>query len=505
MPDEEHSSLSPSGRHRWGSCPASVRLSAPYPDTAGPAALDGTRTHTLLEHLIRHEFIEKQGVVGKMAMWNTTHTDEHGTFTVDADRSLRLNVAMEYVRDFVDEHGGTVLAEERVFPDGLVNRPDMHGTVDIQIVNKRIYPIIDYKDGISPVQAFENPQLEQYAMGVLAKLDPANYPKTFRLVIIQPKLALKGLPVISTWEITPEELLARVPIIIAQAAATEDPNAPFVPGEAQCKYCKAKGICPAIAAKAMEGIGAMFSPVNPTPVPYPTIANGGVVEIVLGTMPSFLAPAAGQTSDLPYNLQTPAPSHGPLYPDGSPVPLPSYITPEVMPAGVPDMAQMMAQRDPHKMSNDQLRQVMEAAPLVNQFLEGVKKEIERKLHSGETVPGFKLVNGNGRREWALSEDEMVKKLTGMGAPKEAIFKKTLVSPAQAEKLMWDKKGEPHSWSDLQKKRMETEYIQKIPGAPVVVSESDPRPAIVKDASSLFSPTVTPSFLQAANPKPSFLK
>lgn len=484
MPDEVHSSLSPSGRHRWGACPGSVRLESAYTeDKAGAAALDGTRTHTLLEALIRWEFIDKQGVCGPLPMWNTTHTDEHGTFTVDAERSKRLNVALEYVRNFVDEHGGVVLAEERVFPDGLVKRADMHGTVDIQIVNKRVYPVIDYKDGISPVQAFENPQLEQYALGVLAKLDPANYPKKFLLVIIQPKLALKGLPIISTWEITPEELLARVPVIIAQAAATEDPDAPLVPGDAQCKYCKAKGVCPAIAKKAMEGLGAMFSPVIPAAIAAP---------------PSFLGvPTLTRVESAPGELAS-------FF--GAPLvdPEQGAIIPEVIPASVPDMAQMMAQRDPHKMDDNQLRQLMEAAPLVNQLLDGVKKEIERRLHSGQAVLGFKLVNGNGRREWALSEDEMVKKLVGMGAPKTALYKQTLISPAQAEKLMWDKKGEPQSWSDLQKKRMETEYIRKIPGAPVVAPESDPRSAIIKDASPLFSPVATPSFLQAAIPKPSFL-
>jgi hypothetical protein len=123
------------------------------------------------------------------------------------------------------------------------------------------------------------------------------------------------------------------------------------------------------------------------------------------------------------------------------------ITPEVMPAGVPDMAHILAARDPNKMDDDQLRQLMEAAPLVNQLLEGVKKEIERRLHSGKKVKGFKLVQGKGSREWALEEEEMVKKFVGMGIPKSAIYTQKMISPAQAEKLVWDKKGEPCSLSD----------------------------------------------------------
>jgi hypothetical protein len=494
MPDEVHSSLSPSGRHRWGACPGSVRLEAAFTeDKGGPAAQDGTRTHTLLEHLVGWEFIALAGVCGPLPMWNTTCEDEFGSFTVDADRSKRLAVAMDYVRDHVAEYGGTVLAEQRVYPDGLVGRADMHGTVDIQCTGKFLYLIADYKDGMNPVIAEGNPQLEQYAIGVLAGLDPDHYPRKFRLVIIQPNLALKGLPVISTWDVTPADLLAAAKVAMAQADATEAPDAPLVPGEAQCKYCKAKGTCPALAKQAMEGIGAMFSPVNLT---------GGIVpaERVLASsftpVPSFLSPPAV------YQPVTEAAEYAEHAAD---VAARQAITPDVMPAHAPDMAQVLAARDPHAMDNDQLRQLMEAAPLVNQLLEGVKKEVERRLHSGQSVPGFKLVNGNGSRAWALPEEEMVKKLVGMQIPKGALYKQTLVSPAQAEKLVWDKKGEPCSLSDRQKKSMEQEYIIKKPGAPVVASESDSRPAIVRDASPLFSPVAVPSFLSAPSTKPSFLQ
>lgn len=472
MPDEIHSSLSPSGRHRWGACPGSVRLESAYPeDKGGAAALDGTRTHALLEHLIKWEFINKEGVCGPLPMWQSTHTDEHGTFTVDSDRAARLNVVMEYIRDHVDEHGGNVIAEQRVFPDGLVGRADMHGTVDVQVTGKFIYLVADLKDGMSPVSAVDNPQLEQYALGVLAGLAEENYPRKFRLAIIQPKLALKGLPVVSTWDITPAELLAMVPVIIAQAAATEAPDAPLVPGEAQCKYCRAKGSCPAIAQQAMQGIGAMFSPVvNPEPH---SGMFGPSPAVPVDPLPAFLAKA---------------------YPDG----MGHLITPEVMPASTPDMAQVLAARDPHQMDNDQLRQLMEAAPLVNQLLDGVKKEIERRLHSGQIVPGYKLVNGNGSRQWALPEEEMVKKLTGMAIPKNALYKQSFLSVAQVEKLVWDKKGEPCQLSDRQKKTMEQEYVIKKPGAPVVAPESDPRQAITKDVSALFAPVITAEMEMNAN-------
>jgi hypothetical protein len=489
-----------------------VRAEAPFPESEGPAAIDGTRTHSLLERAVKFEFVDKQGQCGTLPYWNLKVEDEYGSYTVDADRAGRINVALEHIRGIVEERGGTVIPETRVFPDGLVGRADMHGTVDVQITGKFIYTILDYKDGMNPVSAVNNPQLELYALGVLAGLAPENYPKKFELVIVQPKLKMKGLPIISTHVITTEDLLKLVPVIVAQAAATDDPNAPLVPGEAQCKYCKAKGTCSAIARQAMEGIGAMFNPVNPAPTPAPAAVPSFAV-------PSFLAAPRVDTSaqDAIDYAADKAAGVAPVFDFATPgmvaITGPA-ISPEVMPAGVPDMAHILAARDPNKMDDDQLRQLMEAAPLVNQLLEGVKKEIERRLHSGKTVKGFKLVQGKGSREWALPEEEMVKKFVGMGIPKSAIYTQKMISPAQAEKLVWDKKGEPCSLSDQQKKRMETEYIKKVPGAPVVVPESDSRPAIgPMDASSLFAPVgdaapaappaaPVPSFLAA--PKPSFL-
>lgn len=488
MTVELHSSLSPSGRHRWGACPGSVRAEAPYPDTEGAAAIDGTRTHSLLERLVKFEFVNGQGQCGILPCWDTKIEDEYGTYTVDADRSGRLNVAMEYIRGIVEERGGTVIPEQRVYPDGLVNRADMHGTVDVQITGKFVYTVMDYKDGMNPVSAVNNPQLEIYALGVLAGLAPENHPKKFELVIVQPKLKMKGLPIISTWVITTQDLLALVPTIIAQAAATEDPNAPLVPGTAQCKYCKAKGTCTAIAKQAMEGIGAMFSPVTPA---VPSFAA-----------PSFLAAPVGITQQAIASGET---ERKAFYASlGHDVTQP--IIPEVMPAGVPDMAHILAARDPNKMDDNQLRQLMEAEPLVTQLLKDVKDEIKRRLHSGQKVAGFKLVQGKGSRDWALDEEEMVKKLTVMGMPKSVIYKQEMISPAQAEKAVWDKKGEPCALSENQKKKMETEYIKKIQGAPVVAAESDSRPAIgPPDVSPLFTPVAVPSFLQAApTARPSFL-
>lgn len=438
-----HALLSPSKRHRWGACPGSIREEAKYPESSGGAAAnDGTRTHALLERCIEFEFVNKEGVCGPAPFYGSVITDEFGTYTVDLERANRVNVAMEYIRGRIGDH--PPIPEKRVFPDGLVERAGLDGTVDVQIPGKNIYEIIDYKDGMSPVAAKDNPQLEQYALGVLAGLAPENYPKTVRMTIIQPKLALRGIPAITSHDVPVAELLARVPVIKAEAAATDDPNAPLVPGESQCKYCRAKGACPALAGKVMQEVNLMFQPV----------------------------PSA-----------------------------PEAVTPEVIPAGVLDPAQQAAAQDPTVMSDEQLRQIQEAAPLVNQLLKGVEEEILRRALAGKPVPGFKVVRGRGSRQWALPEEEIAKKLQGMGMPKTAVYKTELVSPAQAEKVTWEKKGEQQKLSDKQIERMQKEYITSTPGKLTIAPESDPRPAVVTDASPMFGDITKQVFEVQAPPSP----
>ena len=152
-----------------------------------------------------------------------------------------------------------------------------------------------------------------------------------------------------------------------------------------------------------------------------------------------------------------------------------------------DIAQQSADKDPATMDDQQIRQIMEAAPLMRQLLEAVEKEALRRLEAGQSVPGLKLVYGRGSRAWALPEDEMADKLVKMGIPKKAIYETKLVSPAKAEKLTWEKAdGSKVGLSERQLKRMEQEYVSKMAGKLTVVPESDSRPAVVKNAAPMFS-------------------
>ena len=416
-----HAQLSPSKRHRWALCPGSVREEAKYPEErSGPAAIDGTHSHTLLEHCIKAGLADPTLMVGVRLM------DDEGEFVIDADRAARVKMAIEYVKSRVTHLNGMaeVVPETRVDPQWFTNRDDLSGTVDIQIISGDVLEIIDYKDGMAEVPAEGNLQLEQYALGKLAECRkgynvPDQYPwHEVRMTIIQPKLALRGGTPITTWTVPVSELLTKISVLVDQARATDNPDAPLIPGDSQCKYCRAKGACSALAGNVMKEVGIMFQPI------------------------------ADQTFEI---------------------------------------AQQSADRDPAVMSDDQIRQVMEAAPLMRQLLEAVEKEALRRLEAGQSIPGLKLVNGRGSRTWALPEEEMAKKLVKMGIPKTAIYETKLVSPAKAEKLVWEKRdGTKVSLTPRQMSRMEQEYVIKMAGKLTVVPESDSRPAVVKNAAPMFS-------------------
>ena len=251
-----HANLSPSKRHRWGVCPGSIREEAKYPDDrSGPAAIDGTHTHTMLEFCLSGPW-EPEELVGQ------TMQDDDGKFLIDDDRAERVRIAVDYVKQRVAEQPGCkVIAEQRVNPNRLIARDDMSGTVDIQIHGTDVLEIVDYKDGMGAVQAEGNAQLELYAVGALADVGEPYPWKRVRMTIIQPKMALRGQPAITSHEVDISEILAIVDRLVIEGAAVDAPDAPLVPGESQCKFCKAKGSCAALASNVMKEIGIMFQPV----------------------------------------------------------------------------------------------------------------------------------------------------------------------------------------------------------------------------------------------------
>lgn len=407
-----HATLSPSSRYRRQGCPGSVRETARC-EAAGQSsasAIDGTHSHTLLEACIKHGTHPKK-YVGMVL------TDHEGMFAVDTERALRVAVAYEYVMLRMAEMPGCfIVAEQKVDPAPLIGRDDMSGTVDVQIHFGTTLEIIDYKDGINPVEAKDNPQLEQYFAGVVAgvyaRTGTVPYEKV-RLTIIQPKMTLKGAAPIIFEEYNARELLDKVvSALILEGAACDDPDAPLIPGEKQCHYCPHKANCLPFQNFVLDKSGIKFE----------------------------------------------------------------------------NMAQQAAEQGSDNTSDDQLRQIIEAAPLLRKMIEAAEQEAERRITSGHPIPGLKMVRGRGSRSWAQDEEETAKKLTRMGVPKKEVYRQVILSPSQAEKLKWTKRdGTEAQLSPAQVERLNKEFVKMSEGRLTVVPESDRRGKIdFGDFAKMFS-------------------
>ncbi len=372
--------------------------------------MDGTHTHTVVESCILNGLRCPTEIIG------SSITDHEGEFKVDKDRAERAKVCIDYIKSRVQHFSGLceVLSESRVDSAPTFGRADMSGTVDVQILTPHLWEIIDSKDGINPVPVEGNEQLEIYMLNALGALDiKFAPPETVRMTIVQPKLALKGLPMIASVEMPTAGLLARVPFYRERAAATDAPDAPLTPGDVQCKYCKAKGNCSALANQSLEKAGITFA-----------------------------------------NLE---------------------------------VAQQSADKNPTEMSDQQVREIMEAAPLLRQMLESVEEEAERRMKGGHTIAGLKLVNGRGSRKWNIDDDAIADKLKRMGVPKDAIFKSSVVSPAQVEKITWQKRdGTKVQLTERQLKTIDREYVAHLGGKLTGALEADSRAAVMTDASKMFS-------------------
>lgn len=410
-----HSKLSPSARHRWGVCAASVREEAKYPSRpSSAAAIDGTHSHTLLEKCIND---------GKTAsdFVGQTLKDHDGEFRVDADRAERVQFALDYVSGCV----GTVMSERRVHPGALVGRNDMSGTVDIQVVSDTNLEIIDYKDGMNPVKAEGNHQVEQYAVGAIAEMQTQGktLPLYFTCTIIQPNLRMKGLTGIDSHTYTLAELMVIKDKLIAEAAATDAPDAPYNPGESQCRYCAHGGACTARTTQALSTAGITF-------------ANLEVVEQTAG-------------------------------------------------------------KEPTTMTDKQLREVLEAAPLLRQMIEAAETEALRRFETGQEIDGLKAVRGRGSRSWMYEDDVMEDHLKKAGIPKSAIYKTSVITPAQIEEVRWSKRdGTVCQVTPAKLLQLQETCIKKSEGKIQIVASADPRPAVTLSAAALFTavPSDLPSFL-----------
>jgi hypothetical protein len=294
----------------------------------------------------------------------------------------------DYCRLVIDygEHG-LLLVEQRVPIGHITGEEGAGGTSDAIVVDtaNRALFVIDLKFGMAvKIDAGDNPQLMLYALGALEQCDQLGEYDQVCMVIHQPRLNH-----VSEHWIYVGDLWAFKRRVTEAAEATRQPDAPLVPGEKQCRFCKAKAVCPALAAE--------------------------VAEVVSGsaTLDEFVAPDT-TTGD-------------------------NYLS-----------------------------VAMSKVELVEHWCKAVRAEVERRLLAGQSVDGYKLVEGKrGNRKWN-NETEVEALFKSFRLRQDEMYDYSLISPTKAEKLL---KDTPKRWERAQA------LISRAEGKPSVAPATDKRSAL----------------------------
>lgn len=204
--------LRPSAAERWVNCPASVSMSAPYPEDDTEASREGTEAH------------EKARLY----------------FTGLAPAEDEMGFAVrEYVHKCQATHGQHFV--ERTLPCTSIHE-QCGGTADFVSIDwaARTLYIKDFKYGFGPVEAYENWQTMLYAEAQITAHKLSDLDWTVDIEIIQPRCYARRDT--HTWRIPAHALRDYMNKARAAAEQAFKADAPSRSGS-WCTYCPARHVC----------------------------------------------------------------------------------------------------------------------------------------------------------------------------------------------------------------------------------------------------------------------
>lgn len=259
-----HALLSPSAAHMWVRCPGAVALSETMPpvDDSTPWAEEGTRAHEQAE----------------LAATALMRREDYRPTTEDADMAHHARGWADAIESLCPIDATLFWAAERSLDiSGIVGIPGAKGTADfVHISTGGVLTIADFKYGMGvEVEVERNLQLSIYALAALDEFGLIADITAVRLVIYQPRLSV--VPKVYEWDLKDLRNLGRHLRSCAKTAlslvgqSAEELLPSLKPGDDQCRFCRAKSICPALRKQTaalieqdFEVLDAPAAPVVPT-------------------------------------------------------------------------------------------------------------------------------------------------------------------------------------------------------------------------------------------------
>jgi hypothetical protein len=416
-----------------------------FPDQGNESADEGTAAHYLLEQCLEQN-VDAAHFNGLRIKVEDGKTEFHtsGAFPVGPDMTREIQKVLDLARS--EAEGATIYPEQVLPISQFTGEKGATGTADMVIVRGKTLRVRDLKYGRG-VQVFAegNEQLLLYGGAALDEFDLMGEIETLELCIDQPRLNhfdTWTLPVSEARELLEKIKLTAVYIL----EAPEELEA--VPGDKQCRFCKASATCKERTDYTLELITSDFVDLDK-----------GFVKVEMPQAEKLLAQSFGVKPTAIQFHETENRDDGAFFLAHFTVKKPS-IRPSL------ESATERLTTD----SDERLATLMDAADMLEGFAKAVRAETERRLLAGNfTDARYKLVEGRqGARSW-VSEEEAEAALKAMRLKVDQMYDFKLISPTTAEKVL--KEANPRKWNKLQP------LIGRSDGKPSVAPASDKRPAL----------------------------
>lgn len=319
---------------------------------------------------------------------------------------------LDYVERYVDwclMLEGEMYIERRVDFSDLTPIPNQTGTSDCIVCQTRRLIVSDLKYGKGvPVYAENNPQGLLYAYGAFMEFDWIYGFEEIEIRICQPRLDN-----FDVWIISREQLLEFAEYVRKQAVIAWSLDAPRIAGSKQCTFCRVKADCPAMAKMARDVTRLMFAD-----------------EFEL--KPDEIMDLRQSIRDGGFDLDPPT-------------------------AG--------------ELSTSELTKIVKYRKAIEAWFKTVEVELWRRACDGQSVQGYKLVEGRTNRGWK-SESRAEALLVEKGIDTTDMYTVKMCTPAQAESLLKNAGFKNKELPDILQG-----FIDKPAGKPSLVPLHDRRPPI----------------------------